>query len=213
MGTTKRNSSGLADGDFARNDPAVLHAYDADNVANELTAATRQQAVAIRLVLLSNSPCQTVVNRQSICGEHNRARRILGCYRSRNARRSRARSQQRSGRYQRDDQRHELHRATAVLFNGTSASFTVNSQTAITAAWPAGATTGRSASPRPGHGPSASSFYPLPAALHLHVNKASPLGIGNGTVTSTSSPDSPTQIKLRAACSATYDSGTTVTSR
>jgi hypothetical protein len=45
----------------------------------------------------------------------------------------------------------------------------------------------------------------------LTVNKASILGIGDGTVTSISSPASPTQINCGATCSASYDYGTVVT--
>jgi IPT/TIG domain-containing protein/List-Bact-rpt repeat protein len=45
----------------------------------------------------------------------------------------------------------------------------------------------------------------------LKVNKASVLGIGNGTVTSSSTPTSPNQINCGATCSASYDYGTVVT--
>jgi len=45
----------------------------------------------------------------------------------------------------------------------------------------------------------------------LTVTKASPLGIGDGTATSTSSPASPTQINCGATCSVSYDYGTVVT--
>jgi len=47
--------------------------------------------------------------------------------------------------------------------------------------------------------------------VKLTVTKASPLGIGDGTVTSTSSPASPTQINCGPTCSASYASGTVVT--
>jgi hypothetical protein len=101
--------------------------------------------------------------------------------------------------------------ATAVTFNGVSASFTVNSATAITATVPAGATTGPiSVTTAGGTATSAGSFTVALQRFTVTVNKAS-LGIGNGTVTSTSSPDSPTQINCGPTCSATYDSGTTVT--
>jgi len=102
--------------------------------------------------------------------------------------------------------------ATAVTFNAVSASFTVNSATAITASVPAGATTGPISVTTAGDTATrASSFTVALQRFTFTVNKASPLGIGNGTVTSTSSPDSPTQINCGPTCSATYDSGTTVT--
>ncbi|TMF75136.1 MAG: hypothetical protein E6I18_11790 [Chloroflexi bacterium] len=43
------------------------------------------------------------------------------------------------------------------------------------------------------------------------VTKSSPLGVGNGTVTSTSSPASPTQINCGPTCSVSFDFGTVVT--
>jgi hypothetical protein len=45
----------------------------------------------------------------------------------------------------------------------------------------------------------------------LTVNKASLLGLGNGTVTSVSSPSSPAQINCGSSCSVSYGSGTVVT--
>jgi List-Bact-rpt repeat protein len=45
----------------------------------------------------------------------------------------------------------------------------------------------------------------------LSVDKASVLGIGDGTVTSSSSPASPTQINCGATCSVSYNYGTVVT--
>jgi Divergent InlB B-repeat domain len=45
----------------------------------------------------------------------------------------------------------------------------------------------------------------------LTVSKASPMGIGNGTVTSTSSPASPTQINCGSNCSVRFNYGTVVT--
>jgi len=45
----------------------------------------------------------------------------------------------------------------------------------------------------------------------LTVTKASPLGVGGGTVTSTSSPASSSQINCGSTCSAAYVSGTVVT--
>src|SRR5882672_814329 len=79
--------------------------------------------------------------------------------------------------------------ATAVGFNGTSASFTVSSATTIQATVPSGATTGPlSVTTAGGTATSASSFTVALQRFTFTVNKASPLGIGNGTVTSTSSP-------------------------
>jgi hypothetical protein len=45
----------------------------------------------------------------------------------------------------------------------------------------------------------------------LTVNKASLLGLGNGTVTSVSSPSSAAQIDCGSTCSVSYGSGTVVT--
>jgi hypothetical protein len=45
----------------------------------------------------------------------------------------------------------------------------------------------------------------------LSVKKASPLGIGDGTVTSTSNPGSPNQINCGSNCTVTYNYGTVVT--
>src|SRR5438445_93801 len=43
------------------------------------------------------------------------------------------------------------------------------------------------------------------------VTKSSPLGVGNGTLTSTSSPASPTQIDCGPTCAVSFDFGTVVT--
>jgi hypothetical protein len=43
------------------------------------------------------------------------------------------------------------------------------------------------------------------------VTKTSTLGVGDGTVGSTSSPDSPSQIDCGATCSVLFDYGTVVT--
>ena len=43
------------------------------------------------------------------------------------------------------------------------------------------------------------------------VTKSSPLGVGDGTVTSTSSPASPTQINCGPTCAVSFDFGTVVT--
>jgi galactose oxidase-like protein/Kelch motif protein/List-Bact-rpt repeat protein len=53
----------------------------------------------------------------------------------------------------------------------------------------------------------------LPQSFPLTVDKSSPLGVGNGTVSSTSSPDSPTQIDCGAVCSVSFDFDTIVTLR
>jgi hypothetical protein len=45
----------------------------------------------------------------------------------------------------------------------------------------------------------------------LSVRKTNALGIGDGTITSTSSPSSPTQINCGGTCSVLYNYGTVVT--
>jgi hypothetical protein len=50
-----------------------------------------------------------------------------------------------------------------------------------------------------------------PQRFPLTVDESSPLGVGKGAVSSTSSPDSATQIDCGAVCSVSFDSGTVVT--
>jgi hypothetical protein len=97
--------------------------------------------------------------------------------------------------------------ATAVRFNGTSAAaFSVASNTTIQATVPTGATTGPISVTTPrGTGTSTNNFT---VRATLTAAKA---GNGSGTVTSTSSPNNPSQINCGATCSATYDTGTVVT--
>jgi len=91
--------------------------------------------------------------------------------------------------------------ATAVAFNGVSASFTVTSATTIQATVPTGATTGPLSVTTPGGtGTSANVFTVI---VTLTVTK---VGTGSGIVTS-----SPAGINCGATCSGSYSSGTVVT--
>jgi hypothetical protein len=96
--------------------------------------------------------------------------------------------------------------ATAVTFNSVSASFIVNSNTTIQATVPAGATTGPLSVTAPGGIATSTNNFTVSATLT--VTKA---GSGSGAVTSSSSPVSPAQINCGPNCSVSYDSGTVVT--
>jgi hypothetical protein len=94
--------------------------------------------------------------------------------------------------------------ATAVGFNGSAASFTVNSATTIQATVPAGATTGPvSVTTSGGSTTSASNFT---VTVQLTVSKTHGLlGLSDGMVTS-----SPGGITCGTSCSASYNMGTVV---
>ena len=102
--------------------------------------------------------------------------------------------------------------ATAVTFNGVSASFAVTSDSAVQATVPAGATTGPISVTTPqGTATSGTSFTVTVPTAGLLASKA---GNGKGTIASTSNPANPDQINCGVACSsasATYPVGTVVT--
>src|SRR5207245_2216456 len=91
--------------------------------------------------------------------------------------------------------------ATAVTFNGVRASFTVTSATTIQATVPAGATTGSLRVTTPGGTATSASSFTVMVTLTVMDT-----GTGSGTVTSSDSG-----INCGATCSASYNSGTTVT--
>ena len=99
--------------------------------------------------------------------------------------------------------------ASTVRFNGVSANFTVTSSTTIQATVPAAATTGAISVTTPGG--TATSANSFTVMVRLSVTKTSTLGVGQGTVASTSSPDSANQIDCGSNCSVDFAYGTVVT--
>jgi hypothetical protein len=99
--------------------------------------------------------------------------------------------------------------ASTVTFNGVSANFTVTSSTTIQATVPGAATTGAISVTTPGG--TATSANSFTVMVRLSVTKTSTLGVGRGTVASTSSPDSANQIDCGSNCSVDFAQGTVVT--
>ena len=97
---------------------------------------------------------------------------------------------------------------SSVTFNGVSANFTVTSSTTIQATVPAAATTGTISVTTPGG--TATSANSFTVMVRLSVTKTSTLGVGQGTVASTSSPDSANQIDCGTSCSVDFAYGTVV---
>lgn len=96
--------------------------------------------------------------------------------------------------------------ATAVTFNGLSASFSITSDTVIQSIVPAGAATGPVSVTTPSGTATSAGNFTVTESLTL-----TKLGTGNGTVTSTSNPVGSTEINCGTACSAVYNYGTVVT--
>jgi hypothetical protein len=99
--------------------------------------------------------------------------------------------------------------ASSVTFNGVSATFSVTSATVIHATVPAAATPGAiSVNTSGGTATSADNFT---VTASLSVAKTSTLGVGQGTVSSTSSPGTANQIDCGPKCSVDFVYGTVVT--
>ena len=96
--------------------------------------------------------------------------------------------------------------ATAVAFNGLSASFSVTSDTVIQSIVPAGAASGPVSVTTSGGTATSASNFTVTETLTL-----TKLGTGNGTVTSTSNPAGSSGINCGGTCSAVYGYGTLVT--
>jgi hypothetical protein len=99
--------------------------------------------------------------------------------------------------------------ASNVSFNGVTASFTVTSATSIRATVPAAATSGPIRVTTPGGAATSANSFTVMA--RLSVAKTSTLGVGQGTVVSTSSPGSANQIDCGPSCSVDFAYGTVVT--
>jgi fibronectin type 3 domain-containing protein len=99
--------------------------------------------------------------------------------------------------------------ATAVKFNGMSATFAVTSDSAVRATVPVGATSGPISVATPQGTATSGTSFTVTAGL-----AASKAGNGAGTITSTSNPANPSQINCTVTCSTatvSYPIGTVVT--